>query len=59
MYDEALCIIPQKRIKYPLGMLGIGDDCQILWTDGSEYTAKLLAIGKSYVVTISTASLFT
>ena len=33
--DEALCTISWKRIKYPLGILGIGDQV----SDESRYTA--------------------
>ena len=47
-FDEDDCIarIPRKSMVRP-SMPSVGDTCSVKWSDGVEYTATVLAMGKS------------
>ena len=47
-FDEDDCIarIPRKSMVRP-SMPSVGDTCSVEWSDGVEYTATVLAMGKS------------
>lgn len=45
--DECLACVPKKNILRP-NKPAVDSDCTVLWSDGSEYTATVVAMGKSW-----------
>ena len=43
--DECVACIPKKSFQMPSNPV-IGDSCSVLWSDGVEYAATVLAMGK-------------
>lgn len=45
--DKCLACVPKKNILRPNNPYpAVDDDCTVLWSDGSEYTATVVAMGK-------------
>ena len=45
--DEEVCAVPAKMV-VDEDVGAVGEECQINWTNGQTYAAKVLAFGKLY-----------
>lgn len=54
-FDEDDCIarVPRKSVLKP-ARPSVGETCSIEWSNGVEYTATMLAMGKRLFITFST-----
>ena len=52
-FDEEDCVacIPKKKMMSP-NLPGIGDACTVRWSDGNDYAATVVAMGKCVCVCV-------